>query len=349
MKSKDLIIRSICDEIKLRSSELNEDIHSIYFGGGTPSIMNKSNISLILNTIHDSFKIIKNPEVTLECNPDDINLSKIESWKSSKINRISLGVQSFNNSDLLLMNRSHSSDQALSSLNLVMQNFENFSVDLIYGIPNSSISQWKKNLEILIDNNVPHISTYALTVEPKTALKKLIENKKIDQINETDQRIQYDFTYKTLSDFGYVNYEFSSFAKPGFECQNNLGYWDRKKYIGFGPSAHSFDGKYRKWNISNNQLYSQSIENKKLPQKTECLNEKDVFNEIMMIGLRRSTGINIDDLKLKFDQKFIDHFLNEISLKINDGILIKKENKIYTSDEYKFMTDGIASDLFITD
>ena len=185
MKSKDLIIRSICDEIKLRSSELNEDIHSIYFGGGTPSIMNKSNISLILNTIHDSFKIIKNPEVTLECNPDDINLSKIESWKSSKINRISLGVQSFNSSDLLLMNRSHSSDQALSSLNLVMQNFENFSVDLIYGIPSSSISQWKKNLEILIDNNVPHISTYALTVEPKTALKKLIENKKIDQINET--------------------------------------------------------------------------------------------------------------------------------------------------------------------
>ena len=349
MKSKDLIIRSICDEIKLRSSELNEDIHSIYFGGGTPSLMNKSNISLILNTIHDSFKIIKNPEVTLECNPDDINLSKIESWKSSKINRISLGVQSFNNSDLLLMNRSHSYDQALSSLNLVMQNFENFSVDLIYGIPSSSISQWKKNLEILIDNNVPHISTYALTVEPKTALKKLIENKKIDQINETDQRIQYDFTYKTLSNFGYVNYEFSSFAKPGFECQNNLGYWDRKKYIGFGPSAHSFDGKYRKWNISNNQLYSQSIENKKLPQKTECLNEKDVFNEIMMIGLRRSTGINIDDLKLKFDQKFIDHFLKEISLKINDGILVKKENKIYTSDEYKFMTDGIASDLFITD
>jgi oxygen-independent coproporphyrinogen-3 oxidase len=349
LKSKDLIIRSICDEIKLRSSELNEDIHSIYFGGGTPSIMNKSNISLILNTIHDSFKIIKNPEVTLECNPDDINLSKIESWKSSKINRISLGVQSFNSSDLLLMNRSHSSDQALSSLNLVMQNFENFSVDLIYGIPSSSISQWKKNLEILIDNNVPHISTYALTVEPKTALKKLIENKKIDQINETDQRIQYDFTYKTLSDFGYVNYEFSSFAKPGFECQNNLGYWERKKYIGFGPSAHSFDGKYRKWNISNNQLYFQSIENKKLPQKTEYLNEKDVFNEIMMIGLRRSTGINIDDLKLKFDQKFIDHFLNEISLKINDGILIKKENKIYTSDEYKFMTDGIASDLFITD
>ncbi len=348
MKSKDLIIRSICDEIKLRSSELNEDIHSIYFGGGTPSIMNKSNISLILNTIHDSFKIVKNPEVTLECNPDDINLSKIESWKSSKINRISLGVQSFNNSDLLLMNRSHSSDQALSSLNLVMQNFENFSVDLIYGIPSSSIGQWKKNLEILIDNNVPHISTYALTVEPKTALKKLIENKKIDQINETDQRIQYDFTFKTLSKLEYINYEFSSFAKPGFECQNNLGYWDRKKYIGFGPSAHSFDGKYRKWNISNNHLYSQSIENKKLPQKTECLNEKDVFNEIMMIGLRRSTGINIDDLKLKFDQKFIDHFLKEISLKIDDGILIKKENKIHTSDEYKFMTDGIASDLFIT-
>jgi len=348
LKSKDLIIRSICDEIKLRSSELNEDIHSIYFGGGTPSIMNKSNISLILNTIHDSFKIVKNPEVTLECNPDDINLSKIESWKSSKINRISLGVQSFNNSDLLLMNRSHSSDQALSSLNLVMQNFENFSVDLIYGIPSSSIGQWKKNLEILIDNNVPHISTYALTVEPKTALKKLIENKKIDQINETDQRIQYDFTFKTLSKLEYINYEFSSFAKPGFECQNNLGYWDRKKYIGFGPSAHSFDGKYRKWNISNNHLYSQSIENKKLPQKTECLNEKDVFNEIMMIGLRRSTGINIDDLKLKFDQKFIDHFLKEISLKIDDGILIKKENKIHTSDEYKFMTDGIASDLFIT-
>ena len=311
--------------------------------------MNKSNISAILNTIYDSFDIKRSAEITIECNPDDINSDKIKFWKANNLNRVSLGIQSFNDSDLKLMNRSHSSEQALFSLDLVKQNFENFSLDLIYGIPNSSFDKWKKNLQILIENDIPHISTYALTVEPKTALKKLIENKKIDKISDTDQRVQYDFTFKTLSDLGYTNYEFSSYSKPGFECQNNLGYWNRKKYLGFGPSAHSFDGKIRKWNISNNQLYHASIESGKLPLKVESLSEKDIYNEIVMIGLRRSTGINIDELKSKLDKKYVHHFLKEISLKISKGILEKKENIIYTCDDYKFMTDGIASDLFITD
>ena len=209
--------------------------------------------------------------------------------------------------------------------------------------------QWKKNLEVLTKNNVPHISTYALTVEPKTALKKLIYNKKIDEVSESNQRTQYDYAFKTLSKLGYVNYEFSSYSKPGNECQNNLGYWDRKKYLGFGPSAHSFDGKTRKWNISNNHLYQEGIKSRSLPQTSEYLDDKDIYNEIMMIGLRRSTGINIDKLKDMFHERYINHFLKEISPKIKKGILVKRLNTLHASDDYKFMTDGIASDLFITD
>ena len=343
------MIQSICDEIILRSSEFNETISSIYFGGGTPSILDNSNILSIINTIYDSFNISMNAEITIECNPDDINNEKIKFWKKNKINRVSLGIQSFNDSDLKLMNRSHSSDQAFFSLDLIKQNFQNYSIDLIYGIPHSSFFQWKKNLEVLTKNNVPHISTYALTVEPKTALKKLIYNKKIDELSESNQRTQYDYTFKTLSKLGYVNYEFSSYSKPGNECQNNLGYWDRKKYLGFGPSAHSFDGKTRKWNISNNHLYQEGIKSRSLPQTSEYLDDKDIYNEIMMIGLRRSTGINIDKLKDMFHERYINHFLKEISPKIKKGILVKRLNTLHASDDYKFMTDGIASDLFITD
>ena len=302
-----------------------------------------------MNTLNEMFNISSDAEITIECNPDDINSEKIKFWKTNKINRVSLGIQSFDDSDLKLMNRSHNSKQALLSLDLIKKNFENYSIDLMYGIPNSSFDQWKKNLEILTRNNIPHLSTYALTVEPKTALKKLIENKKIDKISESNQRIQYDYTFKNLSALGYINYEFSSYSKPGHECQNNLGYWDRKKYFGFGPSAHSFDGKKRKWNISNNQLFQESIKNKELPQKSEELVDKDIYNEIIMIGLRRSTGINIDKLKHVFNEKYINHFLREISPKIKQGILVKKVNKIHISENYKFMTDGIASDLFITD
>ena len=225
---------------------MNDDVGSIYFGGGTPSILTETDLEKILNEIHKKFKISNHAEITIECNPDDVSLEKIEVWKKNSFNRVSLGIQSFIDSDLVLMNRSHNSKTAIDSIEKIKNNFSNFSIDLIYGIPESSIDAWKKNIEIGLNYDVPHISTYVLTVEPKTALKKLIEKNKIKEVEDRDQKLQFEYAYDLFLKLGYYNYEFSSFSKPGYECKNNLTYWNRKKYIGFGPSAHSFDGSSRK-------------------------------------------------------------------------------------------------------
>ena len=269
-------------------------------------------------------------------------------WKKNGINRVSLGVQSFFDSDLVLMNRSHNSKAAINSIKKIKNNFNNFSIDLIYGIPHSSFDQWKKNIKTALQYDVPHISTYVLTVEPKTALKKLIENKKIKEVKDTDQKLQFEFVYDLLTKMGYSNYEFSSFAKPGYECKNNLTYWKREKYIGFGPSAHSFDGTTRKWNISNNQKYIEKIKVNKLPQESETLSEIDILNETIMIGLRTSDGVDLESIKFKFSNLNLDNLIKQIDHKVRVGALIKTNNILYPSKDYKFLTDGLASDLFLS-
>ncbi len=327
---------------------MNNDVGSIYFGGGTPSILSESDLDKILNAIHKKFKISSNAEITIECNPDDVSYEKIAVWKKNSFNRISLGIQSFIDSDLVLINRSHDSKTAIDSIEKVKNNFSNFSIDLIYGIPESSIDKWKKNIDIVLNYEVPHISTYVLTVEPKTALKKLIEKNKIEEVKDRDQKLQFEYVYDLLLQLGYCNYEFSSFSKPGYECKNNLTYWNREKYIGFGPSAHSFDGVSRTWNISNNQKYIEKIKKNILPNESEFLSQIDILNEIIMIGLRTSDGIDLEFIKSKFSDLNLDNLTKQIELKIKEGVLIKTNNKLHTSKEYKFLTDGVASDLFVT-
>ena len=212
----------------------------------------------------------------------------------------------------------------------------------------SSIDAWKKNIEIGLNYDVPHISTYVLTVEPKTALKKLIEKNKIKEVEDRDQKLQFEYAYDLFLKLGYYNYEFSSFSKPGYECKNNLTYWNRKKYIGFGPSAHSFDGSSRTWNVSNNQKYIEKIKENILPNESEVLSQIDVLNEVIMIGLRTSDGIDLDFIKSEFSDLNLDSLSKQIDLKIKEGVLIKTNNKLHTSKEYKFLTDGVASDLFVT-
>lgn len=327
---------------------MNDDVGSIYFGGGTPSILTETDLEKILNEIHKKFKISNHAEITIECNPDDVSLEKIEVWKKNSFNRVSLGIQSFIDSDLVLMNRSHNSKTAIDSIEKIKNNFTNFSIDLIYGIPESSIDAWKKNIEIGLHYDVPHISTYVLTVEPKTALKKLIEKNKIKEVEDRDQKLQFEYAYDLFLKLGYYNYEFSSFSKPGYECKNNLTYWNRKKYIGFGPSAHSFDGSSRTWNVSNNQKYIEKIKENILPNESEVLSQIDVLNEVIMIGLRTSDGIDLDFIKSEFSDLNLDSLSKQIDLKIKEGVLIKTNNKLHTSKEYKFLTDGVASDLFVT-
>ena len=246
------------------------------------------------------------------------------------------------------MNRSHDSSKAFSSLQLLKNNFKNFSVDLIYGIPHSKLDDWKQALKIVTDLDVPHISAYVLTVEPKTALIKMIEKNQIKGVDEKNQRDQHMFAYEFLTKNGYENYEFSSFSKSGFQCKNNVTYWTRNKYIGFGPSAHSFNGTERKWNVSNNSIYMQKINANILPLESETLTQNNIFNEMVMVGLRRSSGIKISEIESTLGISYSSYLNQEIKPKLEAGILFKKDNRITVKKNFKFVTDGIASELFIT-
>ena len=332
----------------MRKDEIKTKIESIYFGGGTPSLLCKEEINLILSKIHNSFNVSIDAECTLECNPENVNSNIINDWKNIGINRVSLGIQSFNDNSLELMNRSHDSSKAFSSLQLLKNNFKNFSVDLIYGIPHSKLDDWKQALKIVTDLDVPHISAYVLTVEPKTALIKMIEKNQIKGVDEKHQRDQHMFAYEFLIEHGYENYEFSSFSKPGFQCKNNVTYWTRNQYIGFGPSAHSFDGTERKWNVSNNSIYMQKINANILPLESETLTQNNIFNEMVMVGLRRSSGIKMSEIESTLGISYSNYLNKEIKPKLEAGILFKKDNRITVKKNFKFITDGIASELFIT-
>ena len=342
------MIDSIVKEIGLRKDEIKTKIESIYFGGGTPSLLSKEEINLILSKIRNSFNVSSKVECTLECNPENVNINIINDWKNLGINRVSLGIQSFNDNSLQLMNRSHNSSKAFTSLELLKKNFKNFSIDLIYGIPHSKLDDWKKALKIVTDLDVPHISAYVLTVEPKTALIKMIEKKQIKSVDEKNQKEQHMFAYEFLTENGYENYEFSSFSKPGFQCKNNVTYWTRNEYIGFGPSAHSFNGTERKWNVSNNSIYIKKINANILPLVSETLTQNNIFNEMVMVGLRRSSGIKISEIESTLGISYIDYLNQEIKPKLDAGILSKKDNRITVKKNFKFITDGIASELFIT-
>ena len=332
----------------MRKDEIKTKIDSIYFGGGTPSLLSKEEISLIFSEIHNCFNVSSDAEYTFECNPENINVNIINDWKNIGINRVSLGIQSFDDNSLKLMNRSHDSSKAFSSLQLIKNNFKNFSVDLIYGIPHSKLDDWKQALSLVTDLDVPHISAYVLTVEPKTALIKMIEKNQIISVDEKNQREQHMFAFEFLTENGYENYGFSSFSKPGFQCKNNVTYWTRNEYIGFGPSAHSFNGTERKWNVSNNSIYIEKINANILPLESETLTQNNIFNEMVMVGLRRSSGIKISEIESTLGISYRDYLNKEIKPKLDEGILDKKDNRITVKKNFKFITDGIASELFIT-
>ena len=328
---------------------MSENVKSIYFGGGTPSILEKNDIESIIDSLRDNFNIDEVIEITLECNPDDVSLKKVNDWISINVNRISLGVQSFNDTELHIMNRSHDSKIALRSLDIISKSYQNYSVDLIYGMPNSSLETWKFNIETLLEYNIPHITTYALQVEDKTALKSMIKKKKIKNIDEKVQEEQYYYTNKFLKKLNYINYEFSSYSKPGFECKNNLAYWNRDKYLGFGPSAHSYINNFRKWNVSNNSKYLDGIKKNELSQFSEKLSQNDIANEMIMVGLRTKEGFDLNKIKSMVSEKNINFLNKQVEFKISNGILIKKNNKIHVAENYKFITDGVSSDLFLID
>jgi oxygen-independent coproporphyrinogen-3 oxidase len=346
VKKKPEMVEAICKELLLRKQEISGDVDTIYFGGGTPSLLSAEELQQIFQVIHSHFTVVGNAEITLEANPDDLSEEKLKMLAASSVNRLSIGVQSFFEEDLKLMNRAHNADEALESIRLAKHYFDNISIDLIYGIPGMSNDRWQENLQIALDLNVPHISSYALTVEPKTTLKSLIEKGKVAPVEEELAKEQYEIMINRLSAAGFDNYEFSNFGKPGFFSRNNTAYWFGKPYLGIGPSAHSFDGFQRKWNISNNTLYIKALQKGEIPAEVEELSVADRYNELVMTRLRTSWGISVDEVERSFGKKYKDYLLREAARLIEDKLLDWSDNRLQVSKKGKFLSDGIAAELF---
>jgi oxygen-independent coproporphyrinogen-3 oxidase len=347
LRYKTELVNALIKEIGLQKDFLQgESIATIYFGGGTPSLLTAEECEAILKKIGEEFNIDNGVEITLEANPDDITKEKLVAWKDLGINRLSIGIQSFFEEDLIWMNRAHNAREAIDNLQLAITEFKNISIDLIYGSPLLSDDMWKKNVETAINLNIPHLSCYALTVEEKTPLHKQILLNKTTDVDTDKQARQFLLLMQWLKQNGYDHYEVSNFAKPGYRSRHNSSYWQGKKYLGLGPSAHSYNGVIRKWNIANNKNYIDAINNGNLETETEVLTETEKLNEYIMISLRTMEGLDLEKIKSVWgDDKLKTVNERLIRFKEND-LVIKEANKIKLTEEGMLRADGIAADLF---
>jgi len=375
LKKKDDLISCLIKELEIRKEELqNETIETIYFGGGTPSLLSVDEIQSIIDAINANYKVVENPEITLEANPDDLvsvraqSRTIFEDYKKAGVNRLSIGIQSFFEEDLKLMNRAHNAKEAKDCLSMATRYFDNITIDLIYGIPNMSIEKWKQNLQTVFDFEINHISSYALTVEPKTALDTFIKQGKYPELDEELAKQHFEILVKETQKQGFVHYEISNFGRPNYFSKHNTSYWQGKKYIGIGPSAHTFSKTHRSWNVANNTKYIKSILENKLPNEVEKLSKNDQFNESIMTGLRTIWGVSLLEIETEFGSDYKRQLLASAEKFINkDLIVIARETKqsfndkeitssipprndiefLKTTKKGKFLADGIASDLFI--
>ncbi len=322
-------------------------IKTLYFGGGTPSILTVSEIEVFVGQAAALFDLDPGAEITLEANPDDLTSDKIQELALSSVNRLSVGIQSFDAEELLWMNRAHTPVQALESLEATARLFPNYSLDLIYGIPGSSMQLWADNLEQALHFKPPHISAYALTVEPRTALSSFIAKGLSADVDEGAAQEQFDHLVQTLSGAGYDHYEISNFAQPGFYSRNNSAYWQGETYLGIGPAAHSFDGKRRWWNPSNNSLYIRALDKGDIATEFEVLTPRDRYNEAVMTGLRSRWGVSLKKIEEEFGEVYKAYLLQQAAPYLHNQFLFLDSETLYTSGKGKFLADGIASDLFM--
>ncbi len=344
LKLKNDFFKALLKEISIRKNYLGKEIiDTIYFGGGTPSILSHEEVYLIMESINKHFLVNPLAEITLEANPDNITRETLKEWKGNHINRLSIGVQSFSEDDLKWMNRAHNAQQAIECIDDAHEEgFNNISIDLIYGTPHLTDKKWVEHLEKATNLHIPHLSCYALTVEPGTALEVMTRQKKISPINNEDQARQFLIMTDYLSGAGYEHYEISNLALPGKKSQHNSAYWSGAKYLGLGPSAHSFNGNSRQWNVANNALYIQSLVKNEIPYELEQLSEKQKYNEYIMTSLRTQEGIDLNKAG-----ESTDLLLKAIEPYINKNWVIIENNSICLTREGKLFADGIAADLFI--
>ena len=348
LKKKDLMVAAIIKELEMRQAEFKEElVETIYFGGGTPSLLSLKEINSIIKAVYKFYKVNANPEITLEANPDDLSKGKIKELSKSPVNRLSIGVQSFFEEDLKLMNRAHNTKEAKDCIKDDIKYFNNISIDLIYGIPGSSNKRWIKNIEKALSFNVPHISSYALTVEPKTALQKFIDKGVIQNVDDEQAQQQFQILLEYLEAANFIHYELSNFGKEGFFSRNNSAYWQGKSYLGIGPSAHSFNGQQRSWNVRNNSIYINSIKNDILPSEVETLTVTDRYNEYVMTGLRTIWGVSVTKVENDFGKSYKNYLLKQAQKHINEHLLYLDDDKLLVSKKGKFLSDGIAADLFL--
>ncbi|MDQ7959907.1 radical SAM family heme chaperone HemW [Flavobacterium lindanitolerans] len=348
MKKKEEMVQALVKEMQMRKSEFeNEIVETIYFGGGTPSVLSDEELDFLIDAVYANFKVAENPEITLEANPDDLSDERIVELAGSRINRLSIGIQSFFENDLKMMNRAHNAEEAKKSLETATRYFDNISIDLIYGIPGMTNEMWKQNIEMALSFGIPHISSYALTVEPKTALKKLIQTGKVSEPKDEVAQEHFMILVEMLQQHGFIHYELSNFGKPDYFSKNNSAYWLGKKYIGIGPSAHSYDGISRSWNIANNPIYLKEIEAGKLPSEVEILTANDRYNEYIMTGLRTIWGVSLNRIQKEFGEEVLQYLQKQSEKFITDGLLAVEKNILKTTPKGKFLADGIASDLFL--
>jgi len=342
------MLLAILSELQMRKNELeNELIETIYFGGGTPSLLTTKEITTIFKVIYANYNVITNPEITLEANPDDLSENTIIALANSPINRLSIGIQSFFEDDLKFMNRAHTATESKKCLTTAIHYFDNITIDLIYGVPNMINKKWEENLKTAFDFGVSHISSYALTVEKNTALHNFIKKGKVPAINEQQALEQFNILVSETEKQGFVHYEISNFGKPNYFSKHNTSYWLGKKYIGFGPSAHSFNGEQRAWNIANNAKYIKAINNKLLPLEFENLSINNRFNEYIMTGLRTIWGVDLLKINNDFGKPYLNELIKNAQQFVEKDLLkITSENKLITTQKGKFLADGIASDLF---
>lgn len=350
------MVDAICVELRFRESgnliqSINhiqsQEIETIYLGGGTPSILTLPELNKILDTVYANYTVVPDPEITLEANPDDLKPAVIEQLAGSRINRLSIGVQSFFEEDLKLMNRAHNAVEARECIEKSRAFFENVSIDLIYGIPGMTPARWRENLYQAIELGIPHISSYALTVEDGTALKSFIEKGLIRKVDDAAAHEHFKILLDLMQLHGYENYEFSNFGKRGFFSRNNTAYWTGKSYLGVGPSAHSYDGYRRGWNIDNNIKYMNAIENGNLPMEVEELSTTDRYNEYIMTGLRTIYGVSLSTVEREYGTNYRSYLLDQAQEYLNDHLLYLDDDYLHVTRKGKFLSDGIASNLFM--
>ncbi len=340
---KQAMVQALQQEIRLRVDYLaGEVVDTIYLGGGTPSLLAIEELKTLLETIRTSYAVSAQAEITLEANPDDINEVQLQQWKAVGINRLSIGVQSFREEDLQWMHRAHNAHQSLEALRLSKQYFDNITIDLIYGVPGLSNEDWKKNIENALSLNIPHLSCYALTVEPKTPLEKQIRTQQKQAVDPDTQAVHFLTLIDRLEKAGFRQYEISNFAKPGFESKHNQSYWQGKSYLGIGPSAHSYNGTSRQWNVANNQQYISAIEKGTIPFEIETLTPQQQCNEYIMTALRTDQGIQLERLG-----PYEKQVLQAINPYIKNETVARIENRLMLTREGKFLADGIAAALFV--